>query len=76
MDNIEDIMTCLAIHHKKIIQQMKITTSSTKQKSNLIKQVAIINNVSLLLIKLNDLSTQDVTDKTKINNANWKRSVI
>ena len=71
MDNIEDIMTCLAIHHKKIIQQMKITTSSTKQKSNLIKQVAIINNVSLLLIKLNDLSTQDVTDKTKINNANW-----
>ncbi len=73
MDNIEDIMTCLAIHHKKIIQQMKITTSSTKQKSNLIKQVAMINNISLLLIKLNELSTADVSEKNKTNNndANW-----
>jgi hypothetical protein len=72
MDNIEDIMTCLAKYHKTILQKMKLPTLSTKQKSNLIKQVAMINNISLQIIKLNDLSTADVTDKTKTNSdANW-----
>ena len=72
MDNIEDIMTCLAKYHKTILQKMKLPASSAKEKSNLIKQVAMINNISLQIIKLNDLSTADVSDKTKTNSsANW-----
>lgn len=73
MENLNDILNLLSTHHKNIIQKMKIPTSSAKEKSNLIKQIAMINNISLLLIKLSDLSTQDVTtDKTKTNSdANW-----
>ena len=71
MDNIEDIMTCLAKYHKTILQKMKLATA-TKQKSNFIKQISLLNAISLQIIKLNDLSTADVSDKTKTNlDANW-----
>ncbi len=71
MENLEQIMTVLATYHKTILQQMK-TADNTKQKSNYIKQITLLNNISLMIIKLNDLSTADVTDKTKTNlGANW-----
>ncbi len=71
MNNLEDIMTVLAMYHKTILQQMK-TATATKQKSNYIKQISLLNNISLQIIKLSDLSTADVSDKTKTNeSANW-----
>jgi hypothetical protein len=71
MENLEQIMTVLAMYHKTILQQMKSATT-TKQKSNYIKQISLLNNISLMIIKLSDLSTADVSDKTKTNeSANW-----
>jgi len=71
MDGLDDILNVLSTHHKKILQQMK-TADNTKQKSNYIKQISLLNNISLQIIKLNDLSTADVSDKTKTNeSANW-----
>lgn len=71
MDGLDNILNVLAIHHKSILQQMK-TATSTKQKSNFIKQISLLNAISLQIIKLNDLSTADVSDKTKTNaSANW-----
>ncbi len=71
MNGLDDILNVLAIHHKSILQQMKVATA-TKQKSNFIKQISLLNAISLQIIKLNDLSTADVSDKTKTNaSANW-----
>ena len=71
MDGLDNILNVLAIHHKSILQQMK-TATSTKQKSNFIKQISLLNAISLQIIKLSDLSTADVSEKNKTNlDANW-----
>jgi hypothetical protein len=71
MDGLDDILNVLATHHKNILRQMKVATS-TKQKSNFIKQISLLNAISLQIIKLSDLSTADVSEKNKTNlDANW-----
>ena len=71
MDGLDDILNVLATHHKSILQKMKVATS-TKQKSNFIKQISLLNAISLQIIKLSDLSTADVSEKNKTNlDANW-----
>jgi hypothetical protein len=71
MNGLDDILNVLATHHKAILQQLK-TATSTKQKSNFIKQISLLNAISLQIIKLSDLSTADVSEKNKTNlDANW-----
>jgi hypothetical protein len=71
MDGLDDILNVLATYHKSILQKMKLATA-TKQKSNFIKQISLLNAISLQIIKLNDLSTADVSEKNKTNlDANW-----